>query len=142
MEDIQYLGEPESPGNKLLQSIREFDPEDFDHFVADLGVETGWSTRVSQISQEQGVDILAKRDIPYDRAVAIQAKGSGEGNTIGCPEIQQYANRHLLDVEVDGDVSTVSATHWPVSREDRVFPTCAGRGQDSAVQARAVRDPK
>ncbi|MFP4627195.1 MAG: restriction endonuclease [Natronomonas sp.] len=142
MEDIQYLGESESPGNKLLQSIRELDPEDFDHFVAELGVEIEWSTVVGQISQEQGVDILAKRDIRYDHAIAIQAKRSGERNTIGSPEIQQYANRHLLDVEVDGDVSTVCATHWPLSREVRVVPSCAGRGQESVVHARAGRDPR
>lgn len=66
------------------------DPYDFEHLVADLWEAKGYETTVSDESGDKGIDVIARR--PHsDETVVIQAKRYAEDNTVGSPEVQQYA---------------------------------------------------
>lgn len=71
--------------------LQEIDPTEFEHFVASLWEESGWSTTVTQQSQDAGVDILATRSDPVSQRVVIQVKRYQNNNRVSSAEVQQYA---------------------------------------------------
>lgn len=80
---------------QLIAVLQQMDPYEFEHFVADLWERMGWETEVSSASADKGVDIIARKSVPYDQMLLIQAKRYGPNSTVGSPDVQQYASlRH------------------------------------------------
>lgn len=50
----------ETTGQRVDISL--LDPNEYEHFCADLLEKIGWDTRVTQASGDQGIDVLAKKD--------------------------------------------------------------------------------
>lgn len=83
--------------DSLKHRLREIDPYQFEHFVADLWKQMGWDTTVSQAASDAGIDVLAEKSTPYPQKKVIQAKRYGSDTTVGGPAIQQYASlRHQV----------------------------------------------
>lgn len=91
----------------VLKRLRTTDPYEFEHFVADLWEAQGWDATVSQASVDQGVDIIATKDSPFQQKQVIQAKRYAQDNTIGSPKVQQYSS---LRQQVEGADAAVIVT--------------------------------
>jgi restriction endonuclease Mrr len=69
-------GQIDSVG-ELKTVLQQMDPYEFEHFVADLWVRMGWETEVSDESMDEGVDVIARKQSPYEQTTLIQAKRYG-----------------------------------------------------------------
>lgn len=103
MDDLDTTSLPadgeafESP-EQLLAVLQQMDPYAFEYLVADLWEEMGWTTEVPSQGSDEGVDVIARKAVPYDQTVLIQTKRYGPTTTVGSPEIQQYASlRHQYE---------------------------------------------
>jgi len=83
---------------ELISGLHQINEYDFEQVIADLWERQGWSTEVTQESNDKGIDVIAERDEPFDHKHVIQAKKYEPSNAVGCPEIQQYASlRQQID---------------------------------------------
>ena len=85
--------------DELKTVLQQMDPYDFEHFVAELWNRMGWETEVSSAAMDEGVDVTARKQHPYEQTTLIQAKRYGPNTTVGSPDIQQYAS---LSQQYDG----------------------------------------
>jgi len=99
----QQLETPE----QLKAALQQMDAYEFEFFVGDLWERMGWKTEVSTESADQGVDVIARKSLPYDQLTLIQAKRYGPNTTVGSPDIQQYAS---LKNQYDGVDKVVVVT--------------------------------
>ena len=81
-----------------LQSMDSFD---FEHLVADLWERQGWNTEVEQQAGDAGVDVRATQNTPYQQKILIQAKRYSGSNSVGGPDVQQYASLKHQEESVD-----------------------------------------
>jgi restriction endonuclease Mrr len=93
--------------DELKVVLQQMDPYEFEHFVADLWERMGWETDVSAASMDEGVDVIARKQTPYEQTTLIQAKRYGPNTTVGSPDIQQYAS---LDQQYTGVDKVVVVT--------------------------------
>lgn len=105
---VNSLPKDSQDKSKIFQRLRQMDPYDFEHFIADLWRAQGWETTVSQESVDQGIDIVATKNSPFQQKQVIQVKRYAEDNTIGSPKVQQYAS--LRQQEDGADVSVIVTT--------------------------------
>jgi hypothetical protein len=84
------------------------DATEFEHFVADIWSGQGWKTRVTKESEDRGIDVVATKDTPVSEKHLIQAKRYGIDNTVGSPDIQQYASLRQQEQDVDAVVVVTS----------------------------------
>ena len=89
-----------------MAGMMSLSPEEFEHFVADVWEARGFETEVTQVSNDAGTDVVAKRD---GRRVAIQAKRYQRSNRVSGPEVQQYGSI-LHDETIDDVVIATSGT--------------------------------
>lgn len=93
------------------EALRNLDPYEFEHFVADLFEAQGWQTQVTPEENDRGVDIEAwKHDGLFEEKIAIQAKCYSKSNWVGRPEVQRYLALREQDPDVDAVV--VVTTGW------------------------------
>jgi len=92
---------------QLKAALQQMDPYEFEYFVADLWERMGWQTEVSTESADEGVDVTARKNMPYEQLTLIQAKRYGPNTTVGSPDIQQYAS---LKNQYDGVDKVVIVT--------------------------------
>ena len=91
-------GETVDSPAQLQAVLQQMDPYEFEHFVADLWTKMGWETEVSTAAGDKGVDVTARKSVPYDQLLLIQAKRYGPNTTVGSPDVQQYASlRHQFE---------------------------------------------
>jgi restriction endonuclease Mrr len=90
----------------------------FEHLVADLWEEQGWTTEVEQQSGDAGVDVRATKTQPYSRKALIQAKRYSDKNPVGGPDIQQYSALKQQESDVD-EAIIVTTGRFTGSAEDR-----------------------
>lgn len=69
-------------------SLRQMDPERFEHFVAALIQAMGYRADVTQLSGDGGVDVLASTDPLRLTAPVIKVQVKRTTNTIGGPQVQ------------------------------------------------------
>lgn len=81
--------------------LEDMDDDEFEELVADIWEEKGWNTKVTQSSQDKGIDVIAKKNDLYDQKVLIQAKNYSQGNKVTSSEIQQYASLRQQENNVD-----------------------------------------
>lgn len=82
----------DSPSASILQQLRSLHPDDFEAFVAEIWEHDGYNTTVKGGSGDRGIDVVAERDNLVSERLLIQAKRYAESNTVGSPEVQQYAS--------------------------------------------------
>jgi hypothetical protein len=78
--------------------LGRLEPRDFEHFVAAVWERRGWTTNVTKISNDRGIDIVATKHNPVERKELIQVKQYADENKVGSKQIQQYGSlRDLVD---------------------------------------------
>lgn len=87
--------------HEIHNSLLDFSPSEFEHFVAKVWKNMGWEVDVTSKSRDNGVDILATKSGIHDEKAAIQAKKYAPSNKIGQPSIQQYDTLRRQDSSVD-----------------------------------------
>ena len=66
-------------------------PRDFEEFIADLLKSLGYQARVTQYSQDGGIDVIAHRDLLGVEPPLIKVQCKHQVGTIGSPEVQQLS---------------------------------------------------
>ena len=69
----------------------ELTPRDFEEFIADLLKSLGYQARVTQYSQDGGIDVIAHRDLLGLEPPLIKVQCKRQVGTIGSPEVQQLS---------------------------------------------------
>lgn len=112
-------GGPETwDADQLKRQLQAMDNYDFEHLVAELWEQRGWNTEVEQQSGDAGVDVRATKDVPYSQKALIQAKRYSSDNTLGGPDIQQYAALKHQEENVDKAI-VVTTGRFTSSAEER-----------------------
>lgn len=93
--------EPTTQGRMDLNQLRSMDEYKFEKLVSDVWQEMGFETRVTQSSNDRGVDVIAEKDRPYHQKKIIQAKRYSEGNKVGSEEVQRYDSLRRQEDNVD-----------------------------------------
>ncbi len=93
----------------LLDQLQTMDANSFESFVGELWERQGWTTTVSQLSNDAGIDVVATKNDPFDQKHLIQAKRYGPTTTVGSHDIQQYAS--LKQQVPDADVVVIVTTN-------------------------------
>lgn len=70
------------------EHLYEYSPTQFEHLVADLYDALGYRTKVTQQSNDAGIDVMAQGE---SEKIAIQVKQYSPGNNVGRPAVQQTA---------------------------------------------------
>jgi len=92
--DVPKLKEARIGINNNFSTLSPFE---FEHFVARLLVEMGYSTKVTQKTGDYGVDIIAKKN---KVVVAVQCKRFQEKNLVGNRDIQRILGaRHSINAQ-------------------------------------------
>lgn len=91
-----------------IARLQAIDGYDFENFVADLFEEDGWETRVTQDSQDGGIDVIAEQSAPFQQRAVIQAKRHSSDNKVGRPDVQQYGS--LLREDYHRDMAVIVTT--------------------------------
>lgn len=102
-------GEPEQPrASRIVRHTRDFilevltgriKPRDFEELAADLLRVIGYQARVTQYSQDGGVDVIAHKDPLGIEPPQIKAQCKQQVSTVGSPEVQQ-----LVGTQGDGEL--------------------------------------
>jgi len=72
----------------LLEDLRH---DEFEEFIADLLKSLGYQARVTQYSQDGGVDVIAHRDVLGIEPPLIKVQCKHQVRTVGAPEVQQLS---------------------------------------------------
>lgn len=102
---------------RVLDRLRRMDEYEFEHLVADLWEHRGWTTEVTQGSNDRGIDVVATKRTPFSQKQLIQAKRYGEGNKIGSPAIQQYSSLRHQEADVDAIVVVSTSSFTPQAEQ-------------------------
>lgn len=103
---------------ELRHRLQSMDTFDFEHLIADLWARQGWETEVEQQSGDAGVDVRATKSAPYEQKALIQAKRYSDSNTLGGPDIQQYAALKHQEDNVDKAI-VVTTGRFTSAAEER-----------------------
>lgn len=108
-EDDGYEDEPEQPrASRIVRNTRDFilevltsriKPREFEELSADLLRAIGYQARVTQYSQDGGVDVIAHKDPLGVEPSQIKAQCKQKVSTVGSPEVQQ-----LVGTQGDGEL--------------------------------------
>jgi len=86
---------------EVLDQLRQMDEYRFEQLVSDSWEAEGWDTTVTRGSNDRGVDVVAKKDSPFERKMVIQAKRYNKSNKVGGPEVREYASLKQQESNVD-----------------------------------------
>jgi len=79
----------------ITNNFSNLSPYEFEHFVAKLLREMGYSTKVTQKTGDYGVDIIARKN---NDTYAVQCKRFQEGNLVSNRDIQRILGaRHIIN---------------------------------------------
>lgn len=91
----------ETQEGMTLKKLRSMDNYEFEKLVAEVWQEMGFETKVTQASNDRGVDVIAEKDHVYHEKKIIQAKRYAEGNKIGSEQVQRYDSLRRQEDNVD-----------------------------------------
>lgn len=111
-----------APGSPQDYSLREMlyglPPSAFERVVADLYAAEGWETRVTQASQDGGIDVVATRNDGIGQTALIQAKRYGPDTKVGAREIREYAAVRDRHEKADMMLVVTTGTFTAPAREE------------------------
>ncbi len=87
--------------DELLDRLQEIDSYEFEQFVGQLWELQGWNTYVTKGADDGGIDVIAEQSTPFSRKQVLQVKRYEPSNSVGRPEIQQYASIRQEKSDVD-----------------------------------------
>ncbi|TKX45582.1 restriction endonuclease [Halorubrum sp. SD690R] len=99
--------------DELLTQLRALDSYAFEKLIADIWEYRGWDTTVTSPSRDGGIDVIARKDLPFAQKQFIQAKRYARSNKVGVEDVQQYSSLYLdksPDRDVDADVVALVTT--------------------------------
>ena len=109
------LSKGENTANPVEKLVEYVDGYTFEHFIADLWERQGWNAQVTNGSGDEGVDVVAIRNEPYELVSNIQVKHYTD-TVISRPDIQQYSGlQQLMDVDT---VAVVTSSSFSSPAED------------------------
>lgn len=85
----------------FLEQLQEVDAYEFERFVAELWELQGWDTYVTKGADDGGIDVIAEQSKPYPKKEVIQVKRYEPSNSVGRPDVQQYASIRQERTDVD-----------------------------------------
>jgi tetratricopeptide (TPR) repeat protein len=88
----------------VLRRLADIDPYRVEEIIAELWNRRGWDTRVTQRSNDRGVDVFATQSTPVEQTHAIQVKRIAPSATISSADIQQYSSLQHQFNDVDAVV--------------------------------------
>lgn len=100
---------------EILDRVHALSGTEFERFVAALWELQGWTTEITETSGDDGRDIIAERNLPFEMAVKIEAKGWSDDNSVGSPIIRQSAL--LPGDDVDQAVVVTSSSFTEPAQE-------------------------
>lgn len=86
---------------EIKQQLHQMDVYEFEELVADIWESYGYKTVVRKGSGDQGIDVEAIKDRPYNQRDLIQAKRYADTNKLGSSDIRNYATLYQQESEVD-----------------------------------------
>lgn len=102
---------------EVISKLSGMDAYEFEYLIADIWEHRGWQTKVTQGSNDRGIDVIASKTTPFPQKQIIQAKRYSKGNNIGSPEVQQYSSLRQQEDEVDAVIIVTTSTFSPQARE-------------------------
>lgn len=106
------------PRSETLDALLGLSPEHFEQFVADVWQERqGWTTEVTQISRDRGVDVIGQPPGLGRSKTAVQSKRYAPGNKITSEQVQQYAALRQQYSDVSG-VTVVTTSSFTSDAEE------------------------
>jgi Fe2+ transport system protein FeoA len=100
----------------LKQELLDLTPKGFEHFLADMYEERGWTTHLTKESGDDGVDVIAIRDDYYPQKRVIQAKHGQDEPRLSRRTVQQYAYLHHKD-DVDEVILATTGSFTQAARD-------------------------
>ncbi|TKX64319.1 restriction endonuclease [Halorubrum sp. GN12_10-3_MGM] len=88
LEELVRLVENLDAGVWRRDHLDKFTPTEFEHLVSNLYKTQGYTTQVSQASNDKGIDVTVTGE---DQTLVIQVKQYSCGNKVGRPTVQQLA---------------------------------------------------
>jgi|AntDeeMetagen285_2_1112576.scaffolds.fasta_scaffold02057_3 hypothetical protein len=105
---------------ELLMKLQKIDPYQFEQLVADIWEYQGWTTEVTTRSKDGGIDIIARKELPFRQKQYIQAKCRSPRNKISAPKIREYASLNLKnDPDRDQVDSVILVTTGELTKQAR-----------------------
>ncbi|MDZ7687242.1 MAG: restriction endonuclease [Halobacteriales archaeon] len=77
------------------EDISTIPPTDFEEFIAELWSELGWEATTTRSAGDDGVDVIAQRNEPYEQRKLIQVKQRED--RLDRRSVQQYSYLHHKD---------------------------------------------
>ncbi|MFC7233439.1 restriction endonuclease [Saliphagus sp. GCM10025308] len=87
--------------NEFLEQLQDIDSYKFEQFVGELWELQNWDTYVTKGANDGGVDVIAEQSTPFPKKQVIQVKRYRPSNSVGRPDIQQYASIRQEQTDVD-----------------------------------------
>lgn len=107
----------QTEGGMSLDYLRSMDEYEFEKLVAKVWQGMGYETRVTQASNDRGIDVIAEKEAPYHQKKIIQAKRYSKGTKVGSEEVQRYDSLRRQEDNVDEVVIvTTSSFTRPAQR--------------------------
>jgi uncharacterized C2H2 Zn-finger protein len=106
------MSNPSFSSDELHENLQKMDPYQLEELVADLWAALGYETQVTSSAGDRGIDIVARKEDPFQRKQLIQVKRYNEENRIGSSEIRLYKTLYDQQENVDlvGIVTTSGFT--------------------------------
>jgi outer membrane protein assembly factor BamB len=96
--------------SQFIEFLSGLTPREFEDFVAKIWSERGWKANVTNLSGDSGIDVVATKHSPFKQKQLIQVKRYDQKNTVGSPEIQQYASLQQQEDNVDSVIIVTSSS--------------------------------
>lgn len=87
--------------DEFLEQLQEIDAYEFEQFVAKIWELQNWDTYVTKGADDGGIDVVTKQSTPFPKKQVIQVKRYAPSNSVGRPDIQQYASIRQEQTDVD-----------------------------------------
>lgn len=119
--ESKWVDKKELPKLKEIQigldkNFQNLSPYDFEKFIAKLFEAMGYETRVTQASNDYGIDVVAKKE---NENIAIQCKRYAPGNPIGNRDVQRLLGAmQLKDIKANHSI-IITTSHFTVQAREQ-----------------------
>ncbi|WP_276260571.1 restriction endonuclease [Haloglomus litoreum] len=103
--------------SEIEKFLDQIDPSSFEDLIGDLWEELDYETTVKPESRDKGIDVVARRDTPFDEKVLIQAKANSEENKIDSGQVRKYRTLYQQEDDVDRVVIVTTSTATSPAKE-------------------------
>lgn len=92
----------------MTNRFQDMNPYEFEHFLASMFDDMGYTTIVTNSSGDFGVDFIAEKD---NRRIAVQVKRYAKGNKVGVQDLNQvFGGKEYYNCDTSMLITTSSMT--------------------------------